>query len=74
MNGTPATVYQLVEVPDTFIRPDGSLKASYDQSSTLEGSIWMKDFGIDIIHLFYGFKSVLEMESYLEIENYQLYK
>lgn len=75
VDGTQGFVYQLVEIPNTFIRPDGTLRASYDEASALyHGSVWMADFGIDEICLFEGFRSVLEMEAYLDNLDYIIYK
>lgn len=68
------TVYQHVDIPDTFIRPDGTLRASYDTASTYGGSVWLEDFGIKKIKLFDGFKTALELEAYIDNPNYILYK
>lgn len=72
--GVSGSFYKYVTIPNALLRSDGTLKASYDQCSTYEGFLWLEDLGINKIDAVNGFKTVLEMESCMEKEDYKLYK
>ncbi len=75
IKGVSGTFYKYVEIPNAVIRPNGTLKASYDKSSTTDGFIWVEDLGVkEYINYISGYLTVLEMESSLEREGCTLHR
>lgn len=73
--GASGTFYKYVRIPQAVIDADGSLKASYDKSSTTDGFLWVEDLGVkDHINYVDGYLTILEMESSMEQEGCKLYK
>lgn len=75
VNGISGTMYHIVSIPDTYIRADGTFKAGYERAVEQNGSVWLDEYGINVIELISGYKTVLEMESYMDnLDGYVFYK
>lgn len=76
LNGTTGTYYTYVEIPDAYLRVDGTLKASYDHANLVWHTFWISDLGVKSHNYenVSGYKTVLEMESAMEEDGYTLVK
>lgn len=74
IDGKSGTLYQYTRIPNALLRDDGTLKAEYDNSYSANGFVPLSDFGVDGYLYADGYKTVLEMESSMEKDNYKLVK
>lgn len=71
------TVYNYVSIPDAILSADGSFSLAYDDLSVEGDSLWLEEYGVTLNHGYIwvnGFDSVLEMESDMQDQDYQLVK